>query len=434
MEQPVTLAADIAWQARLVAAQPGDPGALLTLGLMLYRAGRLAEAAWVCDRLAGLAPDHPGGLWLSARLAGDAGDWARAHRLLERVLQAPGLSPDQRAESLLLIGDARDALGDHAGALAAAIAGKAIQRAHFAALAAAHEPEAARYRRITAWFGNHDLPPTDPRSVSPAPARHVFLLGFPRSGTTLLEQILVGHGDVRTLEEAPTLIAAQRAFLDDAAGCAQLCALDARAIAAWRERYWRDVAALGGLRPGDDPATTLFIDKAPAGTQWLPIIARLFPEARVLFALRDPRSVVLGCLRSAFAMNALTYAFTTLADAADCYAASMAMAAQLRARVSLAIHDVRHEALVADPHAGLADVAAFVGLVPDPAMLDVAATMARRVVLTPSAPQLRGGISTRGLDRWRHYETGLQPVLPVLQPWIDRLGYGGPGAGLEIRT
>jgi len=406
-----------------VAAQPNDVEALLALGLMHYRAGQLDHASRVCGQLRAVAPGHPGQMWLDARLAVDRGDWALAVGLLEQVLAVPGLSGEQRAETLLLLGDARDALGDHDAALAAAMAGKAILRDRYAEIAASHEGEIARYRRIAGWFRARALPPTDPRNLLPAPARHVFLLGFPRSGTTLLEQVLAGHPHVRTLEEAPTLIAAQRTFLDTAAGCEALCRLEPAAIAVWRARYWRDVAAMGGLRSGDDPRATVFIDKAPAGTQWLPIIARLFPEARVLFALRDPRAVVLSCLRSAFAMNALTYALCTLEDAAECYVASMDMAALLRTRVGLPILDVRHEAFVADPVAGLAEVAAFLGIAPDPAMLDVAATMRRRIVQTPSAPQLREGLTVTLVNRWRRYKKGLQPALPVLQPWVVRLGY-----------
>ena len=406
-----------------VAAQPNDVEALLALGLMHYRAGQLEQASRIGGQLRAVAPDHPGRMWLDARLAVDRGDWALAGGLLEHVLAVPGLSGEQRAESLLLLGDVRDAQGNHDAALAAAIAGKAILRDRYSAIAASHEGETARYRRIAGWFRARALPPTDPRTLPQAPARHVFVLGFPRSGTTLLEQVLAGHPQVRTLEEAPTLIAAQRTFLDTAAGCEALIRLEPAAIAAWRARYWRDVAAMGGLRPGDDPQATVFIDKAPAGTQWLPIIARLFPEARVLFALRDPRAVVLSCLRSAFAMNALTYAFCTLEDAAQCYAASMDMAALFRARLDLPMLDVRHEAFVADPVAGLAEVAAFLGIAPDPAMLDVATTMRRRIVQTPSAPQLRDGLTGARINRWRHYEKGLQPVLPELQPWAVRLGY-----------
>jgi len=160
---------------------------------------------------------------------------------------------------------------------------------------------------------------------------------------------------------------------------------------------------------------------------WLPLVARLFPGARVLFALRDPRDVVLSCLRSAFRMNAMTYAFTSLTGAAACYDACMAMAEVYRRVLPLTMTEVRHEAFVADPAGELARVAAFIGLAVDPEraaqMLDVAATAARRPAQTPSAPQLQAGINARGLGRWRAVAAEMAPVLPVLAPWAARFGY-----------
>ena len=157
--------------------------------------------------------------------------------------------------------------------------------------------------------------------ADPAVRGHAFLLGFPRSGTTLLEQALAGHPNVVALEEAPTLAEAYDAFLADAAGLARLARLTPAEADHWRAVYWREVAA-----HGVDPRGRVFLDKAPAGTLYLPLIAKLFPDAKLLFAIRDPRDVVLSCLRSSFQMNALTYAFTDLTEAARCYAACMDLA------------------------------------------------------------------------------------------------------------
>jgi hypothetical protein len=249
----------------------------------------------------------------------------------------------------------------------------------------------------------------------------VFVVGFPRSGTTLLEQVLAGHPSVETLEEAPTLAAHQQAFLSDDAGCARLAALSDAGVASWQARYWDEARRCGATL-----GKQVFVDKAPAGTLYLPLIARLFPRAKVLFALRDPRDVVLSCFRSAFQMNAMTYGFTTLAGAADCYAACMAMAEVYREKLPLTLLEVRHEAFVADPAGELDRITAFLGIEADPAMLDVSGTMAGRVVLTPSAPQLREGINARRLGRWRNYADALEPILPVLEPWVARFGYGNP--------
>jgi predicted Zn-dependent protease len=142
----------IAQQAALVRSRPRDPEAMLTLGLLVYRAGRLAEAGDIAGRVQALAPDFPGGLWLAARVLLDQGKADRACGLLDRITAMTTLTPAQAAQSWLLLGDCRDALGDFAGAWQAALTGKGLQEHEFAQAARAHEPEAARYRRLAAWF------------------------------------------------------------------------------------------------------------------------------------------------------------------------------------------------------------------------------------------------------------------------------------------
>jgi hypothetical protein len=201
-------------------------------------------------------------------------------------------------------------------------------------------------------------------------------------------------------------------------GLQRLADITPEAAERWRGAYWAVVA-------GRDLDVTgrVFLDKAPAATEDLPLIAKLFPDATVLFALRDPRDVVLSCLRQNFQMNALTYAFTDLAAAAEAYAANMALAETYRRVLPLSLHEVRHEALVEEFAGGLAAICERIGLSFDPAMIDAAATARRRTVLTPSAAQVRAGLNAGGIGRWRAYAPGLSPILPTLEPWVRRFGY-----------
>ena len=220
--------------------------------------------------------------------------------------------------------------------------------------------------------------------MAPTPGQsntHAFLVGFPRSGTTLLEQALAGHSSVATLEEAPTLAAAHAEFMSSSEGLERLATLTSEAAAHWRARYWAEVATYGVNASGK-----LFVDKAPAGTVDLPLVAKFFPEARVLFALRDPRDVVLSCLRNNFQLNAMTYAFTELGEAAACYAAGMELSEIYRAVLPLKWLDVQHEVLISDFDAGLAPICAFLGVEQEPAMADVAQTARTRSVRTPRRP------------------------------------------------
>ena len=416
-----------AFQAAL-ALDHGSGEARLGLALQAVEAGRWDEAAALSAPLLAGQVSDPATEWLAARIALGRGELEPARAHAERALASGALAPDQLAETALLLGEALDGLGRPTEAFAAFVRGKSALRALYAERAVGAELETVRFERLARWFAAADPGPwqvAPPSRADHGVRGHAFLVGFPRSGTTLLEQALAGHPDVVALEEAPTLAEAAGAFLGDDAGLTRLARLSEAEADHWRAVYWRAVRAHGA-----DPGGRLFLDKAPAGTLYLPLIAKLFPDARVLFALRDPRDVVLSCLRSSFQMNALTYAFTDLAEAARCYAACMSMAETYRRVLPLQLREVRYERLVDDFSGNLAAVAAFLGLEPAPGMTNVAATARRRVVRTPSAPQVRAGVNRQGLGRWRAYAAELAPIQPIVAPWIERFGYEpAPGGG-----
>nr|WP_295663669.1 tetratricopeptide repeat-containing sulfotransferase family protein [Polymorphobacter sp.] len=394
--------------------------ALGRIGLHLD-AGQSAEAASVLATITGPDRARLDVRWTAAKLALGLGDLAAAHVDAAALVATPGLNDAQRSEALLLLGEILDALDDPAAAFAAAAEGKPLAHRLYAELAGSRESEAAKSARLGAWWGAAPASAWTgaPRSATlpGEAAAHVFLFGFPRSGTTMLEQILAGHPDVVALEEAPTFADHYAEFLADDEGCARLAALTAAEADRWRVHYWATVASAVDVRG------KTFVDKAPAGTLTLPLVARLFPNAKILFALRDPRDVVLSCFRNAFQMNAMTYAFTSLDATAECYDAVMAMAAAYRGRSPLPLIELRHEALVDDLNAEVARVTAFLGLAPHAEMADFVATAARRDVRTPSARQVRAGINRRGVGRWRAYAAELAPVLSRLDRWVEAFGY-----------
>jgi tetratricopeptide (TPR) repeat protein len=404
---------------------PGRAEARFGLALQAVEAGEWDAAARAAGPLLSVADPGPQIDWLAARIALGRGDEAAALARSSRVLRTQDLPPNQRAETALLMGEALDRLGRTGDAFQAFSQGKAALRAFYAQRAASREGEVAKLERLAAWFRAAEPSPwreAPAGDANPDARAHAFLVGFPRSGTTLLEQALAGAADLVALEEPPTLAEAYDAFLTTPQGLERLARLTADEAAHWRAVYWRVVAERGAVVRGK-----AFLDKAPAGTLYLPLIAKLFPDAQILFALRDPRDVVLSCFRNSFQMNALTYAFTDLAEAARCYAAAMVLAGVYREMLPIAPLEVRYERLVDDFPGELGRIAGFLGLELTPGMLDVAATAKARVVRTPSAPQVRAGLDRRGLGRWRAYAAELAPVMPILAPWIDKLGYGGEG-------
>ena len=185
-----------------------------------------------------------------------------------------------------------------------------------------------------------------------------------------------------------------------------------------REAYWRRVRDFGV-----DVRGRVFVDKHPLSTLWLPYMAKLFPEAKVLFALRDPRDVVLSCFRRRFLMNGAMYNFTDLGETADFYAETMALSDVYRRLLSLKWYDHRHEDLVQDFSAETRRLCAFLGLEWTEKLRDFAETAKRRDVQTPSAQQVRRGLYREGMGQWRAYAEGMDAALPVLEPWVERFGY-----------
>jgi hypothetical protein len=234
----------------------------------------------------------------------------------------------------------------------------------------------------------------------------------------LLEQVLAGHPDVAAMEERTCLMDSAAAFFGGDAGLDELAALSEVELEPWRQAYWKRVAET-------EPALTrpVFIDKMPLNAVFLPLVARLFPRAKILFALRDPRDVVLSCFRRRFAMNAGMYEFTSLETTAAYYGAVMRLTEIYRDKLAPDLIEVRHESLVADFDGEAARICDFLGLEFRDEMRAFAVRARGQNIDTPSGAQVARGLNPEGLDQWRRYAPQMQPVLAWLAPFVTQFGY-----------
>lgn len=260
-----------------------------------------------------------------------------------------------------------------------------------------------------AWTSHNDL-------EGPAP---VFLLGFPRSGTTLLDQILSSHGAVAVLEEKENLIDAWSDLITSADGLARLASLSSHEVNNYRRAYW---ARVRSHAPSAMDAPVI-IDKLPLHTALLGLIHRVFREAKIIFALRDPRDAVLSCFQQTFAMNAAMYQFLKLDTAAHYYSRVMHLGRLCRERFALDLHEVRYENVASDLRGEIEPLLAFLGLDWNDGMERYYETARDRVIRTPSAKQVIKKPYQSSVGKWRHYEKQMQPVLPMLAPWVPEFGY-----------
>ncbi len=243
----------------------------------------------------------------------------------------------------------------------------------------------------------------------------VFLVGFPRSGTTLLDTILMGHPRTVVLEEQPALN-----VVDDAlGGFAALAGLDASGIAAARTRYFTEVAKVAELAQGQ-----LLIDKSPLYLYEVPLVLRLFPKARFILALRHPCDVVLSCFMSNFRLNTAMSNFLQLEDAAAFYDLAFRHWQRAGELLPVQFRTIVYERLVEDVAGEVRPLFDWLGLEWDEGVLDHAGTArARGLITTASYSQVTEPIYQRAAGRWERYRHHIEPVLPVLRPWAERFGY-----------
>ena len=403
---------------RVLALDSSNVAANAGLASILARDGDSAVGREYAKMALSTDPDNTVAAAALATMDLEAGEPLCVRTALEPLInRTPGPSAE-RALLANLLGDACAKLGDADAAYAAYI----LSKADFAAIHAdrykSTAPALEFVQRITTEIQRTPVPQSMQQAQPHnAAANHIFLMGFPRSGTTMVENILASIPGVSALEERPTLGLADQQFLAKTGGIKRFCALDDSALQPYRTAYWDSVE-----RAGLNIAGQAFVDMDPLKATRLPLIARLFPQAKMLIMRRDPRDVVWSCFHTHFALTNAALDFTTLAGTARHYAAMMALIEQCRERLHLCIHEVRYEALVRDFDTETRALCDFTGLPWSDDLRQFGATAQRRGVATASAGQVRKGLYD-GSGQWRPFTKYFDPVMPILTPWIEKFGY-----------
>lgn len=400
---------------RTLELNPRLATAAASLASLAESANRLEEATSLVGQALALDAADPVANLTQAQLDFRAGQLDAAATRLQNLLNQP-LRPRNRSLALARLGTIFEQRGDYAKAFEAFQESKQTLNIGDAA------PGPGVYTLATAQrIARHldDLLAGHPDSQPAVGETPAFLVGFPRSGTTLLDQILSSHSRLAVLEEKENLQDLLRDFVTSDAGLEQLATLDSAALEPYRQKYWARVAQ---AMPERDP-DKLFVDKLPLNTLFMPLIARLFPAARFLFAVRDPRDVVLSCFMRAFGLNEAMRNFLTLSGTAELYAEVIQIGIRGQQRLDGRVHLIRYEALVDDLEGEAQRLCGFLGLDWDAAMLRFQDTAKKKRINTPSYHQVVQPVYTSARARWRHYQQYLEPVLPRLQPFVDFFGY-----------
>ena len=401
----------------ILSVQPGNLQVAANLASLLERENRLDEAAYWVTRVLAADPGNELARVTSATLA------RRGEKYPAAIAQLRALIPDiqnpvNRSIALNQLGQCLERQEDWDEAFESfADANGLLLEHHPAAEPDPRGPHGTEtLARIRDWLAGRPM-----AHWGAAPADEAggiaFLVGFPRSGTTLLDTMLGAHPDIEVLEEKSLFGPLHQDWskpgtLEALADVTDVQINDARNI------YREEMA-----RHRRQPDRSLVIDKLPLNLAYLFLIYRLFPDAPVIFLLRHPMDACTSCFCQAFELEGAMANFLDIERTACFYDAMMQVAMPSLEQIRNPVYRVRYEDLVTEPGEQLATLFDFLGVEePDP-MPDYRQPARDATSNTPSYQQVSQPLYQRSIGRWRHYAGQLESVRMVLDPWAGRLGY-----------
>jgi tetratricopeptide (TPR) repeat protein len=422
---------------RILELRPAHADAAANLAFLLERANQLEEAGKMAAQALHAAPGNFMAQLTQGTLERRNGSPAAAQLRFEKLLAqpsssvSPAISPLNRSIVLNQLAQCLLEQQQFQPAFERQAQSNALLRQHHPMGEPMHDGPYGLHTlaRLQQWFKDHP-----PAGWSPTPGpggkfegkpggriqakpNPVFLVGFPRSGTTLLHQALAAHPEIEVLEELEFFDEVRRDWVDGPK-LETLAGLGTSELQAARQQYLSALAA-HRLQPG----RPLVIDKLPLNLVYLFLIHRLFPEARILVLLRDPRDVCLSCFFQAFELQGAMPYFLDLQQTAGYYAAAMSLAQDSLAHISNPVHFQKYETLVTDFEPSMRKILGFLGLAWNDAILDYRQKARDRFIDTPSYQQVTRPLYAGSIGRWQPFSAQLEPVMGQLGPWVQKFGY-----------
>ncbi|MFO7592423.1 MAG: sulfotransferase [Pseudomonadota bacterium] len=395
---------------------------LLVWAKLEERRGDLDEAERLVDYALTLQPGHPLVVLLQAFIQRRRGDFDKAYGLLE-AMDISLLNPDARAIAWQERGFCLERLGRFDEAFAAFSRMSEINRKPPFSRNYPEEEMQRQFAELREFWQQvePDSLPTAPTPPEEAPTP-IFIVGFPRSGTTLVEQIVTSHPEVLAGDEthaidlamgrrrgsgsAGSLMDITRSLVDTDAG---------KQVLAMQNAYMHQVRRQAVLEPG----YRYFTDKTPLNEVYMGVIRSILPQSPMIHLIRHPLNVVLSSYFNDV-RHGRDFA-TRLETTAKHYAHVMDMVETYTERLDLRYLQVRYEDIVNDLETEARRIIDFIGLPWDERCLQFHEN--DRHVRTASAEQVKEKLYTRSLERYKPFLKHLEPVIPILEPYIERYKY-----------
>ncbi len=403
--------------------EPANPIALNNRALHLVRVNRFSEALPYAQRVCQLRPSEPACNNLLAVIEAHLGDLSAAKQRFEAVIKT-NRDPQQTARAWQELVGILDKTGEYEASFQACLQAKQrykelpeIKALDKQQIFTAIKNNLAGYQQaLLARWSIADF-------SDDLPTPH-FLMGFLRSGTTLTEQVLAAHPDVVTSDEndlihslTQQLQKLTKCRIDNLVEGIRLINIDqARQL---RQYYWQRVRE----EYGETTIQHRFIDKVALNSIDIGLIACLFPEAKILFALRDPRDVCLSCFQQTFAPSAVTANLTDWQGVAEQYAAVMNLWLTIKPMMQPKFIELRYEDTVNDFEQSFRQVFELLNLEWTEEIKVFHEKAKGRFIATPSFVDVTQPLYTRSLARWQHYRAFYASIMPLLKPYIAAFGY-----------
>ena len=277
-----------------------------------------------------------------------------------------------------------------------------------------------RWPDFTSGDGLQVRPRTRDKSF-PGRESPVFIIGFPRSGTTLIDTILRGHPSINVTEETDAVAR----MVNQLSGQSDerlenLANLSDSEVEGFRKTYLDGLAR----HANPDDGNAVLVDRFALNIIYAGEIVRLFPQARFILLLRHPADCVLSCFMQTFYETSANASFFTLEDSAHLYDQVFGLWRQYTDTLQLNVLQVKYEDLITDVESTCRPILDFLGTSWHPGLLEHERTARDRSYIgTASYNQVTQPLYSEATDRWRRYQRDMQSVLPVLEPWISYFEY-----------
>ncbi len=246
----------------------------------------------------------------------------------------------------------------------------------------------------------------------------VFMVGFPRSGTTLIDTILRSHKDVQVLEELP-LVSKMEAAIPEINTIEKIERMNNGDILTTQHAYMKEVRKHIDLN-----ASKMIVDKLPLNLAEAALISKVFPRSKFLFVSRHPLDAVLSCFMQNFKLNEAMSNMLELEDIVTLYDIVMDIFHLAVEKYSLDIHVVKYEELIKDMESVVSNILKFMGLQWDEGVLHYQKTaMKREEIRTPSYAQVIQPLYKNATFRWVNYSHELEKYNSILEKWVKKLNY-----------